>query len=189
MDKVKLKLIGISEIVGLKDIVLLALVDENDRRQLIVTCDTDMRKQIQLRMMDRQNLDNRYPEVMASLLKTYGHQNLEVLIKGQRDGEYITVLCDSKEGREWPIRCSDGILFSLISECPLFATFEVMLRQSVPFLPGSTKVALPINVITDEMLQTSLSKAIECEDYEMASNLRDELKKRHSKDLGHKELL
>lgn len=173
---------GISEIVGLTDISLLALVDENEKRQLIVTCDRNMRKQIQMRMMDKPELANRYPEVMASLLKSQVYCSPQVVITGQQEGKYITEIEDTMMGRHYPIRCSDGVLFSMVFDCPLYATWDVMLRQSVPFQPGSTKVALPINVITDEMLQVSLKKAIEVEDYEMASNLRDELKKRHAHD-------
>jgi protein-arginine kinase activator protein McsA len=39
-------------------------------------------------------------------------------------------------------------------------------------------MSLPINVISDEMLKSALDKAIKDEDYEMASHLRDEMKRR-----------
>lgn len=179
MDKYRLKLSGMSEIVGLTDIALLSLVDENKERQLIVTCDKNMRKQIQMRMMNKPELVNRFPEVAVDILKNQAFMGFEVVITGMKEGEYLTEIRETIMGKNYPIRCSDGILFAMLYGCGLYATREVMMHQSVPFAPGSTRVALPINVITDEMLQMSLKKAIEVEDYEMASNLRDELKKRH----------
>ena len=53
MEKVKLKLFGISEIVGVDDVALLGLLDERQERQLIVTCDVEMRKIIQMHMMKK----------------------------------------------------------------------------------------------------------------------------------------
>lgn len=179
MDRVKLKLMGISEVVGIDDVSLLALVDEAEERQLIVACDKMMGKQIQLRMMGKVAFDNLYPEVMSRLMQSQGYQQLEVIISGQSDGKYDTEIMDTLSGKSFPIRCSDGIFFSLVHGCPLYASYRVMMSQAVGYTPGSSKVALPINVITDKMLKLSLNKAIEMEDYEMASNLRDELRRRH----------
>ena len=182
MGKVKLKFLGISEVVGVDDISLLTLVDEGEQRQLIVTCDKTMSKQIQLRMMNRPELKLLYPEVMDALLQDYGIRQLEVDIVGHREGEYITQITNPSTGMSHPVRCSDGILFSLVHHCPLYITTQLMITQSVSYQPGSPKIALPINVLTDKMLQMSLDKAIELENYEMASNLRDELKRRHRHD-------
>lgn len=182
MDKIKLKFIGISEVIGIDDVSLLTLVDEEEHRQLIVTCDKAMSKQIKLRMMAKPELKTLYPEAVDALLQDYGIRQLEVDIVGHNEGTYVTQITDSSTGVSYPVRCSDGILFSLVHGCPLYATAQLMMKQSVSYQPGSPKVALPINVISDEMLKMSLDKAIEIENYEMASNLRDELKRRHHDD-------
>ena len=179
VDRIKLKLMGISDVVGIDDISLLSLVDEAEERQLIVSCDKMMGRQIQLRMMDKPGLEHLYPEVMTKMLLAQSSQQMEVMIYDLREGTYRTEVIDTLTGKKYPIRCSDGIFFSLLMDCPLFASRSVMLKQAANYHPGSAKVALPINVISDKMLRFSLDKAIEMEDYEMASNLRDELKKRH----------
>ena len=63
---------------------------------------------------------------------------------------------------------------------PIYATREVMQSQSAPYVKNAVRVPLPINVLSDKMIEEALEKAIQSEDYEMASSLRDELKKRHS---------
>ena len=44
---------------------------------------------------------------------------------------------------------------------------------------NSRGVSLPVNTISDEMLQSALDKAIADENYELASHLRDEKKRRN----------
>lgn len=181
MDKVKLKLLGISEILGIDDVALLGLLDEPQERQLIVTCDKAMRNQIQLYMMNQPEVATLYPKVMANILRSQGFQQLTVVISGIQDGEYIAEIVDELSGKHYPIRCSDGILFSIVCKAPIYATKSLMLAQSVPFKMGSTKVGLPLSALSENMLKMSMEKAIEIENYEMASTLRDELNKRHAK--------
>lgn len=63
----------------------------------------------------------------------------------------------------------------------IYADHGLMTKQSAEYNPNFTQMAVPVNVITDKMLEESLRKAIENENYELASSLRDELKKRHPK--------
>ncbi len=181
-DHVRLKLLGISEIVGIEDISLLGLVDELNSRQLVVTCDKNMRKEIQMYMMKKPETAKRYPKVLCDVLKFYGYHQLEILISSIKDGEYGTEIVDPVTDKHFPIRCSDGILLSIAGDIPLYATSQLMLSQSVPFKLGESRIGLPLTVLSETMLQMSLKKAIETENYEMASNLRDELNKRHSKE-------
>ena len=76
------------------------------------------------------------------------------------------------------MRASDAILLHVISHIPLFASLQLMKRQAVPVMPGTAAMAIPYNALTDKMLEDALKKAIELERYEMASTIRDELKRR-----------
>ena len=60
---------------------------------------------------------------------------------------------------------------------------NLFLRQSVPFTEGAVGVSVPVNVISNEMLKKALDKAVDEEDYEQASQLRDELLRRGGKDV------
>ena len=46
----------------------------------------------------------------------------------------------------------------------------------------TNRMSLPINALTDEMLQMALDKSIKDEDYKMAEYLNEELKRRKSKE-------
>ena len=77
------------------------------------------------------------------------------------------------------MRCSDGILLSVVASVPVFIVAALLNQQAAHEDGDMMQIPLPINVVTDDMLQKSLKHAIESEDYEMASSLRDEIKKRH----------
>jgi uncharacterized protein len=183
-NKIELKLQGLSEVVGTGEIYLIMLFDAENKRQLIVPCDVQARMEIQNRMMEHdQKEGSKYatclPEVMASLLKDDILSSYEIDIYGFNEGQYLAELRESTIGRVYPLRCSDAVLLSMVSGIKMFADADLMNHQSVPFVPGERRIALPVNVITDEMLKMSLKQAIEDENYEAASNLRDELKRRH----------
>lgn len=180
MDKVKLNIVGISEIVGLDDVALLALVDDQKDRQLVVTCDKAMVKLIKRYMTNEPHVGMLFPQVMADVLKAQGCYDLEVWITDVNDGEYKTEVVDGISQKHFPIRCSDGILFSLVSNAPIYVPGKLMMRQSVPFRLGESKIGLPLTVLSEKMLEMAMQKAIETENFEMASNLRDELNKRHA---------
>ena len=68
---------------------------------------------------------------------------------------------------------------SLVGDIPLYIESGLMRRQSVAYRENSRGVSLPVNTISDEMLQAALDKAIADENYELASHLRDEKKRRN----------
>ena len=53
-----------------------------------------------------------------------------------------------------------------------------MNRQSLPYNQASPSMALPVNVLTIEMLEEALNKAIKDENYELASTLKMEIERR-----------
>ena len=79
------------------------------------------------------------------------------------------------------IRASDAVLLFIVADIPFYIESVPMKRQSVLYKENSRGVSLPVNTISDEMLQSALDKAIADENYELASHLRDEKKRRNKK--------
>ena len=78
------------------------------------------------------------------------------------------------------MRMSDAVLLNIISECPLYIEEQLMRQQSVPFDENARGVAIPINTMDVRRLNMALQRAIDNENYELASQLRDEIKRRKS---------
>ncbi len=173
---------GISEIMGSDEIALLILTDEKQERQISIVCDKYMAYQIELRMKFHPISEDLLPEVLYKMLITR-KPILEIHISGIDDGQYRVYLCN-RYIPPIPIRASDAVLLSLIGNVDIRIKENLMQKQSVPYEANARGVSLPVNTISDDMLQKALEKAIEQEDYELASHLRDEKKRRKRKPLN-----
>ena len=177
MSKVRLVFNGISEIVGSDDIGVIVLVDESYSRQLSIICDKPMTIMLELRKRQVPVTQVMLPEVLGRILNIQTEVHLEVLINEIVDGQYKAVLYNADTLDTEMIRVSDAVLLSVSCHVPLYISTE---RQSVPFSDKDKGVALPLNSISFDMLKAALEKAIGEENYELASHLRDEMRKREN---------
>ena len=175
MKRTLLRFENIRQIVGTDELSVVLLTDLEQRRTLSVVCDHDMTKQMMMRLNGKREVCRTLlPEVLVKLLpSTY-----EMMIVGIYDGQYQVMLMDTQSGESQRIRISDAILLSLISKVPLYIEDRLMERQSVPFDEHASGVSIPINTMDTARLKLALKSAVEDENYELASKLRDEIKRR-----------
>lgn len=178
MNKVKVNFKSISEIVGTSDIGLLVLVDEKEERQLAVTCDKQMIHQLSLRLQQVPEMEKLLPEVLVQVIGKLSDDPFELVISALKGGEYKAMLINTSTLDIVPIKVGDAILLSVISDIPLFVEQGLMLRQSIPYTVQAKGMKIPVNALTDEMLSSALAKAVEDENYELATHLRDEINRR-----------
>lgn len=178
MNKIRLVLKGVSEIVGDDNLGLLILTDIAQTRQLSIICDKQMEYQFGLRMSKAPVANIMLPEVMAQVISRQTTLNIEMQIYDIVDGQYQASLVNNDTLQTVPIRASDAILFSFVSHCPLYIEERLMMRQSVPYSTNSPGMAIPVNSISNSMLQSALKKAIQEENYELASHLHEEMQRR-----------
>ena len=102
-----------------------------------------------------------------------------ILIYKAKDGVFYSYLCFDKDGEEFRIdsRTSDAVAMALRYQCPMYTTEEIMASEHLHDL-GEGKFSVPITSVSLQMLEEALQSAIEKEDYEQASQLRDEIRKR-----------
>lgn len=175
MRRVLLRFENLQQIVGSGDLSVILLTDEQRQRVLSVVCDAEMTRQLVMRLQGNKELCKiLLPEVLVQMLSS----TCEMTIVGVYDGQYQVMLMDIDSGVSTRIRMSDAVLLSMISQIPLYIEERVMSQQSVPFDEEARGVAIPINTLETERLQMALKNAVEEENYELASQLRDELKRR-----------
>ncbi len=186
-DLVQLKVTGLSKIVGSDDLVLIMLTEQLGTRQLVVPCDEQMGYQLRLRMDAslHAHTGRMLPEVLVGMMGGNFKTEYHFLIYGLTEGKYLGKLVNNQTGECREMRCADGILLSVVASVPIFIVSSLLKLQATRDDGEMMQVPLPINVVTDDMLQQSLKHAIESEDYEMASSLRDEIKKRHERKERH----
>ncbi|WP_353329891.1 bifunctional nuclease domain-containing protein [Bacteroides sedimenti] len=103
----------------------------------------------------------------------------QVFIYKVREGIFYSYLYFEHEGEEFKIdsRTSDAIALALRFGCPIYTTVEIM--DSEGYIPEPEPLeSVHENVDTLDMLKESLAQAVKDENYELASALRDEIKRR-----------
>lgn len=189
MARLKLNFKSISEIVGTDDIGLLILTNTDETRQLAVPCDKHMLDEFRLRMKSSEVTQKMLPEVLWRVLHWQSEMQQEVYIDAIIEGQYQAVLMDPETFHEEAIRASDAILFSFVSggSIPIYIDSQLFARQSTPYDHNSAGISLPVNAISDDMLQAALDKAVSSENYEVAGYLRDEIIRRKQKNKKNSE--
>lgn len=173
-----LHVVGVSEITGSMGMAMLMLTDENSERVMTVVCDGATGREIALRLSKAPMLSRRLPETLCSMLPYLNGDNYELHIYDVYDGEYKCALQQRYDLSQTPIRMSDGVLLAIVANIDILISRQLFLNQSIIYNKESHSMAIPINVLNKHMLKQALEKAISDENYEMASVLRDELKKR-----------
>ena len=117
------------------------------------------------------------PEVLLSQLTS----QYEMMVCGVYEGQYQVILMD-EIGNTSRIRMSDAVLLSLISKIPLYIEENLMNRQCFPYNEKTQyQLSIPINTMNLDHLKRELEKAVDEENYELASHLRDEIKRRNER--------
>ena len=154
---------------------VILMTDMDRQRALSVVCDELMTKELMLRLNGNPICQNLVPETLLHFLPS----QYEMMVVGVYDGQYQVMLMDMASAQTERIRMSDAVLLMLISRVPLYIEEGLMQRQCVSFDEHSTGVAIPINTMDVEKLREMLGHAVEDENYELASQIRDEIKRRN----------
>lgn len=177
MKRTRLRFESIQHVAGNEELAVLLLTDEQRSRVLSVVCDPLSTRQIVMRLRNGEKCKNMLPEALVQLLDG----QYEMMVYGLHDGQYQVVLSDTEFQHNVRIRLSDAVLLSIVSSFPVYIENTLFLQQSIPFDAEQRNVAIPINTMDIERLNIILQNAIDEENYELASKVRDEIKRRTPK--------
>lgn len=182
MKKVQIFFRGITEIVGSSEMGLLILANEPDTKQIAIICDNYMEYEFSLRIGKPSVLDKMIPEVLCQINPEMNSDYYEIFFSSISDGQYQALLMNKTTLEMTKMRASDAVLLANIAQLDIYMEETLFSRQSVLCESGKSKMALPVNALSRQMLEQALEKAITDENYELASSLRDELQKRQRTD-------
>lgn len=118
-------------------------------------------------------------DLFKDLTGQLGVTMTKMLIYKAKGGVFYSYLYFDKDGEELKIdaRTSDAVALALRYRCPMYATEDVIISEHLHDL-GEGKFSVPITSVSLQMLEEALALAVEKEDYEQASHLRDEIRRR-----------
>ena len=181
MTRIKLFLQQATEVVGEEKEGLLILTDSFQERQIAIPCSNRMYEEFRLRMNNSKH-HAELSDVLFNVIKWQTDLSLELVIISVDNGHYSAVLSNTDSLEQVPLEGAQAVLLNYISKdkIPLFMDERLFLKQSSVYDMKAKGVSLPVNTLSSSMLRKAMEKAIAAENYELASQLRDELNRRNT---------
>lgn len=121
-------------------------------------------------------------DLMLSVMEKGGLTPLKGVIYEVKDGIYYSYLHVSRsDGTEFYVdsRTTDVISLSLRKHFPLYVYEDILEREQLRNIsPDGSAYSITVNAIDLDSLKRAMNEAVDSEDYERASQLRDEIRKR-----------
>ncbi|MBI2258408.1 MAG: bifunctional nuclease family protein [Flavobacteriia bacterium] len=193
MNKVKLEIAGLSYSQTQSGAYALVLVESGGKRSIPIIIGGYEAQAIAIELEKMKPNRPLTHDLFKTFAESFGVKVIEVVIYNLNEGIFHSKLICEKEGQfsEIDARTSDAIALSLRFKCPIY-TFESILSSAGTNLDESNDIstelseeelieedANPMNNLNIDELRKLLQDAIDDEDYEKASKIRDELKKRN----------
>lgn len=193
MDKkIKLSVLGFSFNQNHTGTYGLVLAEEKGQRRLVVMIGTAEAQAIAFKLQKTMPPRPLTHDLMHAIFITFDILLIEVMIYAYKDGIFYSriVLRQNEKVVELESRTSDAINIALRTNSPIYATEYIMEELSVVFednnqiqTEGDTQDGTDLTgnygQLDSDEIKSQLEKAVNDENYELASILRDELKKRH----------
>lgn len=179
MARIKLFLQQATEVVGEEKEGLLILTDSFQKRQIAIPCSSRMFDEFKARMNNPKH-HAELADILFNVIKWQTELSLELVIINVDNGHYSAILSNTDSLEQVPLDGAQAVLLNYISKdkIPLFIEEKLFLKQSSVYDMKATGVSLPVNTLSRSMLRKAMEKAIAAENYELASQLRDELNRR-----------
>jgi hypothetical protein len=190
LKKIELNIVGLSYSQAQSNSYALVLGETHGKRRLPIVIGHYEAQAIALELEKMKPSRPLTHDLFYNFAKTFGINIVEVQITKFHEGIfYATLLCDNGvDIQEIDSRTSDAVALSIRFHCPIFTTEEIMSQAGILFEeeePAETDE----ETIEEEQpstlrglglaeLEAELLQAVEDEDYERASMIRDEIRKR-----------
>lgn len=183
MNEIELKIHGMSTTLHPADAYALVLEEVDGTRKLPIIIGAQEAQAIKVMMVAYHPPRPLTHDLFPALTGLLGVTLRKVLIYKARSGVFYSYLYFDKEGEELKIdaRTSDAVALALRYRCPICTTEEIMENEHLNEV-GEGSFSVPITSVSLPMLKDALAKAIEKEDYEQASHLRDEIRRREEEE-------
>lgn len=163
------------------DACVITLTDMAETRALSIVLPKEMANEIKLHEKKADVTRNHLVDVFAQVMKDEDMTHYRIEFEGIQDRGFKAKLVNMESGNSYELVSETAVLLSLATGFEMCTSLEVLQKFSTPFNKEVMSVALPIMSLPDSLLQKALEKAVEEENYEGASFIRDEMKRREEK--------
>jgi len=190
LKKIELNIVGLSYSQAQSNSYALVLGEANGKRRLPIVIGHYEAQAIALELEKMKPSRPLTHDLFYNFARTFGINIIEVQITKFHEGIfYATLVCDNGlRLHEIDSRTSDAVALSIRFHCPIFTTEDIMSQAGILFEdeePSTESTDTHDDDLYSDFrnlnlaeLDEELQKAVDAEDYEKASLIRDEIRKR-----------
>ena len=179
---IELEIHAIAGLASDADRSMIVLKEKNGNRILPIM--TSTHRAIKIQMRNRQPftipVPISVPELAYLVMNKFGVKVTRVVLVAINNGVFFCKTYAEREGEEKVVElcmAHDALVLAVTANCPIMIESELFEAQYMKQM-GENSYAINISTFSREMLEDALKHAIESENYEAASQLRDELARR-----------
>lgn len=193
MQKIRLNILGLSVSQTQSGAYALVLSEENGDRRIPIIIGPVEAQAIAIQLEGLKPPRPLTHDLIKNIALAFNIVLLEVIIHKLEEGIFYSELLCEMDGREVKIdsRTSDAVALALRFRCPIYTTEEILSKAGIVLegdeakhpetgpgkKPGTSETS-PFSRYTLQELEEMLNEAVQNEDYEKASLLRDEISNR-----------
>lgn len=87
-------------------------------------------------------------------------------------------LHDVEKSIAYKLEPTAAITLAVVADLPIYISPQLFDIQGVDYNPDTEKMSLPLNVLSYELLENALRRAVKDEDYRMAMAIKQEMDNR-----------
>ena len=190
MQKIELTILGLSYSQTQTNSYALILGEVNGKRRLPIVIGHFEAQAIALELEKMKPSRPLTHDLFRNFADTFGITIEEVIINKFQEGIfYALLICnDGIKVRQIDSRTSDAIALAIRFNCPIYTYETIMAQAGITYeeedsesgmVPATQNVTEnEFSTLSDEELHEELQKAVDHEDYERASLIRDEIQRR-----------
>lgn len=191
--KIKLNILGLSYSQTQSGAYALVLAEEEGERRIPIIIGGVEAQSIAIRLEGLEPPRPLTHDLFLNFAKAFSIQLEEVIIYKLEEGIFYSELVCLKEEEVIRIdsRTSDAVALALRFNCPIYTFEEIMVKAGIVLdledakkedvhkeKPASTEKKTPLESKSIGELDAMLQEAVEAENYEKASEIRDEIQRR-----------
>ncbi|MBK7029463.1 MAG: bifunctional nuclease family protein [Bacteroidales bacterium] len=190
MQKIELTILGLSYSQTQTNSYALILGEVNGKRRLPIVIGHFEAQAIALELEKMKPSRPLTHDLFKSFADTFGINIEEVIINKFQEGIFYALLICNDGIKVHPIdsRTSDGIALAIRFGCPIYTYEHIMAQAGITYEDDNSEsssiqaqpdeIGNEFSSVSLEELNEELQKAVENEEYERASLIRDEIRKR-----------
>lgn len=183
MKEIELRIHDMSSTIHPADAYALVLVEVDGTRKLPVIIGHLEAQAIKSEMLKYKPPRPMTHDLFVQLGKHCDLSLHKVVIYQVKDGVYYSHMYFDANGEPFVLdaRTSDAVALALRFRAPIYTTETILSKECLHDMGGGS-FSVPVNMITLPMLKEALQKAVNEENYEQASRLRDEIQRREQEE-------